>query len=52
MTYRYLVYRWIAQWADLLDAIVGIITFGTYSFNFGMSVRCHEARKRLGGKND
>lgn len=41
------VIHWLSQFGELIDAIVGIITLGFWSFNFGLKIEYHLSQRRL-----
>jgi hypothetical protein len=41
------VHRWLMQFADLIDSIAGIFSFGFYHPNLGMTCRARYGKKRL-----
>ena len=43
----YYIWRWVAFFADLLDAIIGIITFTTVMTHWGLSIRCWSSKRML-----
>jgi len=43
----YYVWRWVAFFADMFDALIGIITFSMVIPHWGLSIRCWSSKRSL-----